>query len=274
MASSEKRTPPRISSTELVERLKNPQWRQEVTKSADATFESGEAALRATVFSANHEDESLNISLDALVALNQEVIMERAVMLNLDNYVAMNSFNKNRVLYRGWWNSSTRSIYWLLRFGPGAVGPPGYAHGGAIAAVLDQFAGYCAWPQGWCVTGELKVRYKASIPLEEVMFVESKLVSEEGRKQHVQMMVHSLPVLVKSGDSKALETAEKAGATIHKFKEPVNGCSHYFLPAVKTIGDALMIKVPSYQQGRRQDELPPGYTVAWTFGLELPKAKL
>lgn len=274
MASTETRTPPRISSTELVERLKNPQWKQETVKQREDIFQSGEAILHATIFSANHEDESLNISGDALVSLNQEVIMERAVTLNLDNYVAMNSFNKNRVLYRGWWNPSTRSIFWLLRFGPGAVGPPGGAHGGAIAAVLDQFAGYCAWPQGWCVTGELKVKYKSMIPLEEVVFVESKLVSEEGRKQHVKLLVHSLPVLVPSGDSKALETAEKSGATIHKFKEPVKGCSHYYVPAAKTIGDALMIKVASYQSGRRQDELPPGYTVAWTFGLELPKAKL
>ena len=254
--------------------MKNGQWSQEITKICDSTFAPGESLLRSTVLSANHVEESLNVSFDSLVLLNQEVIMERAVTLNLDNFIALNSFNENRVLYRGYWNASTRSIFWLLRFGPGAVGPPGGAHGGAIAAVLDQFAGYVVVPQGWCMTGELKLKYKSMIPLEEVVFVESKIVSEEGRKQHVLMTVHSLPVLVKAGDSQALEHAETSGATVHQLKQPVDGCSHYYIPRVKTIGEAMMIKIPSYNIGRRQDELPPGYTTAWTLGLPLPKAKL
>lgn len=68
-------------------------------------------------------------------------------------------------------------------FGPGAEGPPSHAHGGAVAAVLDEAMGTNAWLQGHAVlAGTLTIRYRAPTPLERVCTVDTRLEAVEGRK--------------------------------------------------------------------------------------------
>ena len=51
-------------------------------------------------------------------------------------------------------------------FGPEAEGPPGHAHGGSIATVLDQAMGHCAWYKGHpCVAGQFTVQFRSMAPL-------------------------------------------------------------------------------------------------------------
>lgn len=51
-------------------------------------------------------------------------------------------------------------------FGQAAEGPPGHAHGGSIAAVLDEAMGLSAWISGYpVVTSSLNVYFKSPIPL-------------------------------------------------------------------------------------------------------------
>lgn len=72
-------------------------------------------------------------------------------------------------------------------FGPEAEGPPGHAHGGSMAAVLDEVLGLAAWAAGYpIVVGNLNVSFRNLLPLGRVVTVESKIVSAEGRK----VMVH------------------------------------------------------------------------------------
>ncbi len=72
-------------------------------------------------------------------------------------------------------------------FGPVTEGPPGYAHGGSIAAVLDEVLGLAAWASGHpIVVGNLNVSFRQLLPIETVVQVNTKLVSVEGRK----VMVH------------------------------------------------------------------------------------
>lgn len=72
-------------------------------------------------------------------------------------------------------------------FGPETEGPPGHAHGGSVAAVLDEVLGLSAWAEGYpIVVGNLSVSFRNLLPLEKVVTVESKIVSAEGRK----VMVH------------------------------------------------------------------------------------
>ncbi|HBA87962.1 MAG TPA: PaaI family thioesterase [Geobacter sp.] len=74
--------------------------------------------------------------------------------------------------------------YWL---GPEAEGPPGHAHGGAIAAIMDESLGLAAWAAGYpIVVGNLNVSFRNMLPLQQVVTVESRVVSAEGRK----VMVH------------------------------------------------------------------------------------
>ncbi len=68
-------------------------------------------------------------------------------------------------------------------FGPETEGPPGHAHGGAMAAVLDEVLGLAAWAAGHpIVVGNLNIHFRQLLPLLTVMQVESEIVKVEGRK--------------------------------------------------------------------------------------------
>lgn len=72
-------------------------------------------------------------------------------------------------------------------FGPETEGPPGHAHGGAMAAVLDEVLGLAAWAAGYpVVVGNLNIHFKELLPLMTVMQVESEIVKVEGRKVTVK----------------------------------------------------------------------------------------
>jgi acyl-coenzyme A thioesterase PaaI-like protein len=72
-------------------------------------------------------------------------------------------------------------------FGPETEGPPGHAHGGSMAAVLDEVLGLGAWAAGYpIVVGNLNISFRNLLPLQKVVTVECKVVSAEGRK----VMVH------------------------------------------------------------------------------------
>lgn len=68
-------------------------------------------------------------------------------------------------------------------FGPGAEGPPRRAHGGAVAAVLDEVMGTAAWHAGHpVVVARLTIDMRAMIPLPSDTIVETEVVSINGRK--------------------------------------------------------------------------------------------
>ena len=92
--------------------------------------------------------------------------------------------NRYRVRY---FKDSAQQLRARIWFGPETEGPPGHAHGGAMAAVLDEVLGLAAWAAGFpIVVGNLTVSFKQLLPLEQVVTVESEIVSAEGRK----VMVH------------------------------------------------------------------------------------
>jgi acyl-coenzyme A thioesterase PaaI-like protein len=92
--------------------------------------------------------------------------------------------NRFRVRYYRNEEQQLRARIW---FGPETGGPPGHAHGGAIAAALDEVLGLAAWVAGYrVVVGNLNVSFRNLLPLERVVTVESRILSIEGRK----LMVH------------------------------------------------------------------------------------
>ncbi|MBW6509709.1 MAG: PaaI family thioesterase [Desulfuromonadales bacterium] len=77
-------------------------------------------------------------------------------------------------------------------FGPETEGPPGHAHGGAIAAVLDEVLGLTGWAAGHAVVvANLNVSFRNLLPLQTVVTVESEVVSMSGRKVLVKGRVCS-----------------------------------------------------------------------------------
>ena len=72
-------------------------------------------------------------------------------------------------------------------FGPVTEGPPDHAHGGSIAAVLDEVLGLAAWADGNnVVVGNLNVNFRQLLPILKVVQVKTKIISVKGRK----IMVH------------------------------------------------------------------------------------
>ena len=68
-------------------------------------------------------------------------------------------------------------------FGPGTQGPPGHAHGGATAALLDEAMGFCCWLAGHrVVAAHIEIDFRAMVPLGSVATVAATVERVEGRK--------------------------------------------------------------------------------------------
>lgn len=68
-------------------------------------------------------------------------------------------------------------------FGPGAQGPPGHAHGGSMAAVLDEAMGAAAWMEGHLgVAVRLDTSFQRMLPLGTDALLEAWVERVEGRK--------------------------------------------------------------------------------------------
>ncbi|MBW2477783.1 MAG: PaaI family thioesterase, partial [Deltaproteobacteria bacterium] len=78
-------------------------------------------------------------------------------------------------------------------FGPVTEGPPGHAHGGSIAAVLDEVLGLAAFAAGHrIVVGNLNVSFRQLLPIQTVVQVNTRLLSVVGRKVTVHGQICSL----------------------------------------------------------------------------------
>jgi hypothetical protein len=88
-----------------------------------------------------------------------------------------------RVRIRYFYCPATERVMAPVWFGPGCVGPPGHAHGGALAAVLDEVMGLASWYRGIpCLLARLVTENRQKLPLERVWRVEAWIASHEGRK--------------------------------------------------------------------------------------------
>jgi len=63
---------------------------------------------------------------------------------------------------------------------------PGLVHGGLVAAALDEACGLLAtWYRFPAVTARIFVRYRHPVPIKTQLLVRARLVSERGRRLHV-----------------------------------------------------------------------------------------
>lgn len=70
-------------------------------------------------------------------------------------------------------------------YGPGAEGPPGHAHGGSTAAVMDEIMGTSAWLAGHpVVAASVTVNFRRMVPLESIVEVEAYVERVDGNKIH------------------------------------------------------------------------------------------
>jgi acyl-coenzyme A thioesterase PaaI-like protein len=82
-------------------------------------------------------------------------------------------------------------------FGNAYEGAPGCAHGGFVAAVLDEALGMaCIFSGGPAMTGEITIRYVNPTPIKVPLRVEAKFDRQEGRKIYTSGTIHAGDVLV------------------------------------------------------------------------------
>ncbi|XP_067328763.1 acyl-coenzyme A thioesterase THEM4-like [Anolis sagrei] len=89
-------------------------------------------------------------------------------------------------------NKQEKQMAGVFQFGPYLEGPPGCAHGGSIATVLDIMLGVLAMcAASWVMTANLSVNYKSPVPLGSVVIANSKVDRMEGRKVFVSGAMQS-----------------------------------------------------------------------------------
>jgi hypothetical protein len=72
-------------------------------------------------------------------------------------------------------------------FGPLSQGPPRHAHGGAIAALLDEAMGASGWLAGHrVVAAKIEVDYKRPVPLGSTCTFEAAVTKVDGRRVHIE----------------------------------------------------------------------------------------
>ncbi|MEM0961520.1 MAG: PaaI family thioesterase [Bacteroidota bacterium] len=72
-------------------------------------------------------------------------------------------------------------------FGPGAEGPPGHVHGGAMAALLDESMGMAVLATGRvAVAARIEVDFRSMVPLGQVVTVELAVGEAVGPKVPVR----------------------------------------------------------------------------------------
>ena len=61
-------------------------------------------------------------------------------------------------------------------------GPPGHAHGGASASLLDEAMGLCVWAAGYRVLAvNININYKRMVPLGEPIIIRGRVDDVSGR---------------------------------------------------------------------------------------------
>ncbi|HBG74180.1 MAG: hypothetical protein A2X25_03950 [Chloroflexi bacterium GWB2_49_20] len=69
-------------------------------------------------------------------------------------------------------------------------GPPGFAHGGASAALLDEAMGSAVWSAGYQVAAvNLQVNYLKPLPLNQPIRVNANIEKTEGRAVHANSSI-------------------------------------------------------------------------------------
>jgi len=95
------------------------------------------------------------------------------------------SGNCNAVSPQMQYFQSDQQLIGKVTFGPAYEGPPGLVHGGYIAACMDEMFGIAvshSHIKEPCMTGTLKVIYRAPVPLQQEITYTSWMEKEEGRK--------------------------------------------------------------------------------------------
>lgn len=107
---------------------------------------------------------------------------------------------RKRIITEYFWQPLENQLLGVITFGPEAEGPPGCAHGGAIAAVLDDCMGSAAWAGGHSVVAiALEVSYRKFVPLNHTFDLRAWIEKVEGKKVFLRAQISDGEVIHSEG---------------------------------------------------------------------------
>jgi acyl-coenzyme A thioesterase PaaI-like protein len=121
--------------------------------------------------------------------------------------------NDSRLRLRVFRKTSDGSLVGRVWFGQGSDGPPGHAHGGAIAYVLDEAMGSVGWMNLYpVVAARLEFQYVRMTPLFVDLELQAKILSHSSRRIEVEttLLLPSGEVSVQAQGEFAILTRAKA----------------------------------------------------------------
>ena len=88
------------------------------------------------------------------------------------------------------WDAASASVTGTLVFSADAEGLPGYVHGGALSAILDETMGLACWCEGHCAPGaQVDVRFLAPVRAGDHGVVTAALRTVQGRKLQAEASI-------------------------------------------------------------------------------------
>lgn len=82
-----------------------------------------------------------------------------------------------------WWLDDTGVMTADFSLSEAQQGPPGYSHGGASAAILDEAMGLVVWAAGIKAAAvNLEINYHKPLPLHRALTLEARIASQDERK--------------------------------------------------------------------------------------------
>ncbi len=90
-----------------------------------------------------------------------------------------------------WWERNDGAIVTDITLNEAQQGPPGHAHGGASAALLDEVMGAAVWRAGYQVAAvNLEVEYRKPVPLGQPIHIEGVVIEQIGRTVRARSELH------------------------------------------------------------------------------------
>ncbi len=151
---------------------------------------------------------------------------------SIEKYTSEPSFvlgdrSDDRFAVRYFVRKTDKQLFGRIFFGKATQGPPGHAHGGSIAAVLDEAMGFSAWVQGHpVVAAKIEIEFFQLLPVNSVVTVEAWIERVEGRKVHAAGKIYNGDKLFSSSRGLFiiidLEKFGDASHYLHRIKAQMN----------------------------------------------------
>lgn len=118
-----------------------------------------------------------------------------------EKFFVIGDQSEDRLKVKYFFRDSDHRFFGKIFFGKATQGPPGHAHGGSMAAVLDEAMGFSAWIIGYSVVAaSITIDYLEMLPVETVVTVEARVENVDGKKITTRGKIYMGDVVFATGE--------------------------------------------------------------------------